>query len=130
MITQNFDLLMDFYFSTSNIEEIKEKKEDFLENINKNRPENLERIEKENIFIDVKTEKTKSYLNKYEYEYRAKFEIKISCKANFVNYARFCIELDSTLEEITKVFRFFNVENESTKIILKEIIFSNETYYG
>lgn len=130
MITQNFDLVIDFDFYTENIEEIKEKQDKFLENINKNRPENLERIEKENIFIDVKTEKTKSYLNKYKYEYRAKFEIKIFCKANFVNYARFCIELDSTLEETTKAFRVFNVENESTKILLKEIIFSDESYYG
>ena len=124
MITQNFDLIIDFDFYTDNIEEIKEKKDKFLENLNKNRPENLERIEKDNIFIDVKTEKA------YSKEYRAEFKIKIPCKANFVNYARFCIELDSTLEEITEAFRVYNVNDKSIKIILKEIIFSDETYYG
>lgn len=123
MITQNFDLLIDFDFYTDNIEEIKEKKEDFLENINKNCPENLEYIEKNNIFIDVKTEKA------YSKEYRVNFKIKIPCKANFVNYARFCIELDSTLEETTEAFKVFNINDESVKIILKEIIFSDESYY-
>lgn len=126
MITQNFDLLIDFDFYTDNIDEIKEKKDKFLENLNKKLPENLDRIEKESVFIDVKTEKSYLYSEKYE----AKFRIKIPCKANFVNYARFCIELDSTLEETIDAFDIYNVDDRYKKIILKETIFSDETYYG
>ena len=130
MITQNFDLLINFYFCTPNIEEVKEKRDEFLENINKKLPENLDYIEEKDVFIDEKTEKTKSYLTKYEYEYRTKFKIKIPCKANFANYARFCIELDSTLEEIIDVFRIYGVEDINEKIILKETLFLDKTYYG
>lgn len=129
MITQNFDLLIDFDFYTPNIEEIKEKRNDFLENINKKHPENLDYIEEKDVFIDEKTEKEKSYLSKYEYEYKAKFKIKISCKANFVNYARFCIDLDSILKNTIDAFSVYGVDSINEKIILKEIIYEDKSYY-